>query len=471
MNRARGTLERISCVAIDLAAFGLGLRLAYVLAIRTPLGESMGLVPPPFETLGVYVVLQLVFLNLVFFLQKLYHQPHGVSRFDLFGRLLRAVTLGMIVTFAAFNFLVGSVSFPRWMLNVLLVYNGFTTLVCVTLGRLLHRFLWGLLRRHGVGAVRLLVVGAGPAGQDLVARVHRRPWLGYDIVGLVDDTPGRTRARGVPVLGTTEQLAEIVRTHRIEEVLIALPEASRVELTELINRCDRDGTSIKILPDVFNMLANEVQISDLDGLPLLAVRDVALRGWRRTLKRGLDIALSFTALVALSPVILLLAILVKLESRGPAFFVQERMGLDMRPFPILKIRSMRPDAEAATGAVWARRGDPRVTRLGRFIRRTNLDELPQLINVILGHMSIVGPRPERPEFVSDFRRRIPRYAERHRERGGMTGWAQVNGLRGDTSIEERTKYDLYYIENWSILLDLKIIARTVVLGFKDPNAY
>jgi exopolysaccharide biosynthesis polyprenyl glycosylphosphotransferase len=389
----------------------------------------------------------------------------------LFGRLLRAVTLGMIVTFAAFNFLFPSVAFPRWLLNVLLVYNGFTTLCCVTIGRLLHRFLWGSLRKNGIGAVQLLVVGAGPAGQDLVARVHRRPWLGYHVVGFVDDMPGRTRARGVPILGTTEQLADIVQTHAIEEVLIAMPEASRAVLTELINRCDRDGISIKILPDVFHMLANEVQISDLDGLPLLAVRDVALRGWRRTLKRAMDVVISGTALVFLSPLILLLAVLVKLESRGPAFFIQERMGLDMRPFPILKIRSMRPDAEAATGAVWARRGDPRVTRLGRFIRRTNLDELPQLINVLLGHMSIVGPRPERPEFVSDFRRRIPRYAERHRERGGMTGWAQVNGLRGDTSIEERTKYDLYYIENWSLLLDFKIIARTFLLGFKDPNAY
>ena len=331
--------------------------------------------------------------------------------------------------------------------------------------------MWGWLRKNGIGAVQLLVVGAGPAGPALVARVRRRPWLGYHVVGFVDGMPGRTRARGVPILGTTEQLADIVQTHAIEEVLIAMPEASRAVLTELINRCDRDGISIKILPDVFHMLANEVQISDLDGLPLLAVRDVALRGWRRTLKRAMDVVISGTALVFLSPLILLLAVLVKLESRGPAFFIQERMGLDMRPFPILKIRSMRPDAEAATGAVWARRGDPRVTRLGRFIRRTNLDELPQLINVLLGHMSIVGPRPERPEFVSDFRRRIPRYAERHRERGGMTGWAQVNGLRGDTSIEERTKYDLYYIENWSLLLDLKIIARTFLLGFKDPNAY
>jgi exopolysaccharide biosynthesis polyprenyl glycosylphosphotransferase len=226
-----------------------------------------------------------------------------------------------------------------------------------------------------------------------------------------------------------------------------------------------------VYPDVFQIMASEVQISDLDGLPLLTMRDVALRGWRRTLKRIVDIVISVAALIVLAPLMLALAILVKLESSGSAFYVQERMGLDARPFPILKFRSMRRGAEAGTGAVWARRDDPRRTRLGHFMRRYNLDELPQLINVLLGHMSIVGPRPERPEFVAEFRRHIPRYMERHREKAGITGWAQVNGLRGDTSIEERTKYDLYYIENWSLLFDFKIMTKTVISGFGDPNAY
>jgi exopolysaccharide biosynthesis polyprenyl glycosylphosphotransferase len=242
-------------------------------------------------------------------------------------------------------------------------------------------------------------------------------------------------------------------------------------LVALVGACQREGVSIRVFPDVFQLLAGEVQIGDLDGMPLLSMRDVALRGWRLTLKRGLDLIVAAFVLVLLSPLMAVLAVLVMLDSTGPAFFVQERVGLDGRPFPMLKFRSMRSDAEAESGAVWAVRDDPRVTRLGSLMRRTSLDELPQFINVLLGHMSIVGPRPERPEFVAQFRREVPRYMERHQERAGITGWAQVNGLRGDTSIGERTKYDLYYVENWSLLLDLKIIAKTLVQLIRDPNAY
>jgi exopolysaccharide biosynthesis polyprenyl glycosylphosphotransferase len=202
----------------------------------------------------------------------------------------------------------------------------------------------------------------------------------------------------------------------------------------------------------------------------LTVRDIALRGWRRAAKRFMDIVGATVGLILLSPLMLLTAILIKLDSPGPAFYVQERMGLDARPFPMLKFRSMRQDAEA-TGPGWTRPGDPRVTRLGSILRRLNVDELPQFINVLLGEMSLVGPRPERPVYVAQFRRSIPRYMDRHREKAGMTGWAQVNGLRGDTSIAERTKYDLWYIENWSLLLDIKIILRTIVNIFRSPNAY
>jgi Undecaprenyl-phosphate glucose phosphotransferase len=291
------------------------------------------------------------------------------------------------------------------------------------------------------------------------------------VVGFVDDTPGRSRARGTPVVGRTAELGSLVDELEIDEVLIAMPDATRQQLLSLVSQCNREGLAIKVFPDVFQIMASEVQISDLDGMPLLTMRDVALRGWRRTLKRVVDIVISVSMLVLLSPLLLVIAVLVKLESRGPAFYVQERMGMDARSFPIIKFRSMSHGAEDETGAVWARRDDPRRTRLGNFIRAYNLDELPQLINVLLGQMSIVGPRPERPEFVAEFERQIPRYMERHRERAGITGWAQINGLRGDTSIEERTKYDLYYIENWSLLFDFKIMARTMMAGFRDPNAY
>jgi exopolysaccharide biosynthesis polyprenyl glycosylphosphotransferase len=238
----------------------------------------------------------------------------------------------------------------------------------------------------------------------------------------------------------------------------------------LLSECDRGQVTVKVFPDVFQIMASPVGIGDLGGLPLVTVRDIALRGWRRLAKRLMDIAGATIGLVVMSPLMMLVAVLIKLDSRGPVFYVQDRMGLDARPFSILKFRSMRENAEL-DGPGWTVEGDPRITRLGHIIRRINVDELPQLINVLLGQMSLVGPRPERPVYVNQFRRSIPRYMDRHWEKAGLTGWAQVNGLRGDTSIAERTKYDLWYIENWSLLLDFKILVRTVLSVFESPNAY
>ena len=250
-----------------------------------------------------------------------------------------------------------------------------------------------------------------------------------------------------------------------------MPEAPREQILDMISQCERGRIGIKVYPDVFQIIASEISIGDLDGLPMLTVRDVALRGWRLTLKRAFDLVVGSILLVVFSPFMLFMAILVKLESRGPALYVQERMGLDARPFPVIKFRTMRVDAEKWTGPIWAKQGDPRCTRLGAWLRRHSFDELPQLINVVLGDMSLVGPRPERPVFVAQFRQSIPRYMDRHREKAGMAGWAQVNGLRGDTSIAERTKYDLWYVENWSLLLDIKILIRTAFRVLRDPNAY
>lgn len=465
--------ERLSLLALDVLAFAVGLRLAYELYLRTA-PQDMTFAPPlsfgPHGTtvaLGALAVAQIVVLVGVFFFLRLYHQPRGVSRIDVAAGVFRAVIIGVILTYAFMSFLFPDLEYSRRIP----FYNLLVTLAVVLVTRIFHRAVWGTLRRKGYGRDRLLVVGAGPAAQDLISRINNQPWLGYEIVGLVDDTPGRSRARGVEIVGRTQELADLVDRLEVDEVLIALPEASRQQLLRLVSQCQREGVQIKVYPDVFQIIASEVQIGHLGGMPLLTMRDVALRGWRRTLKRLVDIAVSGAVLVVLSPVILLLAVLVKLESKGGAFFVQERMGLDARSFPMLKLRTMREDAERHTGAVWASRGDPRRTRLGRFLRRTSLDELPQFINVLLGHMSIVGPRPERPEFVSEFRRHIPRYMERHREKAGITGWAQVNGLRGGTSIEERTEYDLYYIENWSLAFDFSIMLRTVLGFLRDPNAY
>jgi len=276
----------------------------------------------------------------------------------------------------------------------------------------------------------------------------------------------------VPILGSQADLARILAEHQVSDVVIALPEATHDQLLDIISVCETHHASVRIFPDLFQIIASELTIGDLDGLPLLAVRDVALRGWRLSLKRAMDIVVSAVGLTVLSPFMLLTALLIKLTSKGPVFYAQERVGLDGKPFAMLKFRSMRVGAEDDTGPVWASQDDPRRTPLGAFLRKTSIDELPQLINVLLGDMSLVGPRPERPVFVEQFKQVVPRYMERHQEKAGMTGWAQVNGLRGDTSIVERTKYDLYYIENWSLLFDIKILLRTALNAFRgNRNAY
>jgi len=274
------------------------------------------------------------------------------------------------------------------------------------------------------------------------------------------------------VLGRVEEVGRIAREQKVDEVLVATPTLSHNELIEIVSYCHGAKVGIKVYPDLFQIMASEVSISDLGGLPLITVKDLALKGWNLVLKRALDLAVSMVALILLSPLMLLIALLVKLTSPGgPVFYAQERVGLDGKPFQIIKYRSMRPDAESVSGPVWAKAGDPRTTPIGKWLRRFSLDELPQLINVLVGEMSLVGPRPERPYFVEQFKQRIPRYWERHMEKAGITGWAQVNGLRGNTSIEERTAYDLWYVENWTIWLDLKILLRSIFVVFGDKNAY
>jgi Undecaprenyl-phosphate glucose phosphotransferase len=313
-------------------------------------------------------------------------------------------------------------------------------------------------------------VGTGDVGRMILNKIRQSPALGYRVVGFVDESPAQGDVMGVPVLGATADLPQLIDAHAIDQVIIAMPERSHQELLEIIALCQRGRVEIKVFPDVFQIIASEMSIGDLNGLPLLTVRDIALRGWKLTLKRAMDIVGSAIALILLSPFMLLVAALVKLESPGPVFYVQERVGLDGKPFQLLKFRTMRQDAEA-NGPGWTVANDPRRTRLGKFLRRYSIDEWPQFINVLIGEMSLVGPRPERPMYVEQFRQAIPRYMERHRVKPGITGWAQVNGLRGDTSIVERTKYDLWYIENWSLWLDIKILIRTVVHFAKDENAY
>ena len=446
----------------DVVAATVAFYLAYFLR-RMGVGESIG----PFRGYLAMLAIHVIGLVVVFFLYKLYQRKRAISHLDEFYRIFGAVSISTLLTVALTSFIFkGQLDYSRWMV----VYNWALTLGLVTLGRVVHARVQWALQARGVGEDRVLIVGTGEIGRIILQKIMHSPGLGYRVVGLIDVNSGPKSVLGFPVLGKVADIPAVIEQHRVDEVIIALPEASHQEILGIISLCEREKVGIHVFPDVFQIMASEVSIDDLGGLPLLTVRDIALRGWRLTLKRAMDIVVSAVALVLLSPLMMLTALIIKLESPGPVFYIQERMGLDARPFPMIKFRSMRADAEA-DGPGWTTRDDPRRTRFGALIRRFSLDELPQLINVLVGDMSLVGPRPERPVYVEQFRRSIPRYMDRHREKAGITGWAQINGLRGDTSIAERTKYDLWYIENWSLSLDIKILLRTLFLIFRDRNAY
>ncbi len=415
--------------------------------------------------------LHMLTLTGVFFFARLYHQKRALSRIDQTYTIFAAVSVGVTLTSGLATFLFKNTAFDTDYPRQLVLYVWLFSLATVLGGRELHRQLTTRLHSAGYGRDRVLIVGSGADAQAIVAQIQSRPELGYQIVGAVNGIEAQNVA-GVPVIGHPEDLPTLIDTLKIDEVIIALPDAPHTELTQLIAWCQRGRVSIKVYPDLFAYMAGGMSVDELGSLPLLSVRDMPMRGWKLTLKRGLDIFGSIIGLVLLSPVFLLTALLIKLESPGPVWFCQERTGLDGRRFPMIKFRTMRLDAEKG-GPGWTVENDPRVTRFGRWMRKSNWDEFPNLINVLLGQMSLVGPRPEQSYFVDKFREQIPRYMERHREKAGMTGWAQVNGYRGDTSIVERLKYDLYYIENWSLWFDIKIIIRTLVQTAlrRNRNAY
>ena len=448
----------------DAAMMSLAFYLAYALRLLT---EYEQIFPFPYY-LGMLFI-QMAALLALFFFAKLYHRQPAFSRVDELYTIFSNVSVGIIISYAIISFFYRQeLEYPRLMM----IYAWALTIIFVTLGRLSNWLVRSGLQSQGWGRDRVLIVGTGEVGQMILGKIIHSPGLGYEVVGFVArDGCVRQEVREIPVLGSTADLPTIIEDCGVNEVIIALPDASHEEILTLISLCERERVNIKVFPDVFQIMAQEITIHDLNGLPMVSVRDVALRGWKLTLKRGMDLLGATLGLVFLSPLMMLVALLIKLDSHGAVLFCQERMGLDAKPFWTIKFRSMREGAETETGPVWASANDARRTRLGRFLRRFSIDELPQLVNVLLGEMSLVGPRPERPVFVQQFQQFIPRYMDRHREKAGVTGWAQVNGLRGDTSIVERTKYDLWYIENWSLLLDIKILLRTVLAVFKAKAAY
>ena len=463
--RKRNDVRLAATVALgDVIALNLGFLFSYWLRFSSGLFEIIYGTPHVSE---YYRLLPLLTIVMIFLMRadKLYSFRARLSIMDEVFKIVKSVSAGVLVLMAA-TFLYREYSFSRGMLII-----SWLTLI-LFLGT--WRFLVNRVRlalRGKLGSRRnLLIIGGGDPAVRIIEHISGDPHWDYKVKGvLLADGDDIVSARGIPVLGKMRDLAGVISREGIEEVILSDPSISRESIMDVILECEKNLVEFRLVADLLGMVASEVDMMTIDGIPLLGLKESPLsEGFNRFLKRSMDIAVSLAGLLFMLPTFFLAAGIVRLVTGKSVFYLQKRVGEDGRRFSMVKFRTMVENAEKGIGISMTLEEDPRRTRFGAFLRRYNLDELPQLLNVLKGDMSLVGPRPERPKFVGRFKEDIPRYMARHKIKSGMTGWAQVNGLRGNTSIEERTKYDIYYIENWSLAFDLKIMFMSV---FAFKNAY
>jgi Undecaprenyl-phosphate glucose phosphotransferase len=475
-NRLLVALHVLNDAAIGVVAFVI----AYFIRFETGLFPITKGQPPLAQYLDVLPFIAAI-VPLGFHLQGLYRLRRGRSRIDVFFNVLVgsifAVVIGVVGTLYFQAYYVPDELKARGAYEISQLVWGIFLVNVIVLGYLSRKVVRELMERRwtaGRGLRRILIAGSGELGRMVADRMFEHRELGYVVVGFIDDRAGGDHLgyRGVPLLGTLAEGPEIAAREQVDHLYIALPMEEHVKMLDLVEGAARECIDVKVVPDLMQFIALRARLEDLDGLPVINVNDVPLQGVNAVVKRAIDIAISVCALAVMALPGLIIAWLIKRSSKGPVFYQQERMGLDGRAFTVYKFRTMPVDAEDETGPVWADEDDARATRVGRWLRHMDLDEWPQFVNVLKGEMSIVGPRPERPYFVEQFKHRIPQYMLRHKVKAGITGWAQVNGWRGNTSLEKRIEYDLYYIENWSVSLDLKIIWLTIVRGiFSQRPAY
>jgi Undecaprenyl-phosphate glucose phosphotransferase len=469
-------LHVLTDAAIGVVAFVI----AYLIRFDSGLFPVTKGQPPLSQYLDVLPFIALI-VPVGFHLQGLYRLRRGRSRIDVFFNVLVgsifAVVIGVVGTLYVQAYYVPDELKSRGTYEISQLVWGIFLVNIVVLGYLARKFVREFMERRwtsGLGLRRIMIAGAGDLGRMVADRMFEHRELGYVVVGFVDDRAGGDHLgyRGVPLLGTLAEAPEIAVREKVDHLYVALPMEEHAKMLDLVEGASRECVDVKVVPDLLQFIALRARLEDLDGLPVINVNDVPLQGVNAFVKRALDVVISVVALAVMVIPGLIIAWLIKRSSPGPIFYSQERMGLDGRAFRVYKFRTMPIDAEEDTGPVWADENDARATWVGHWLRRLDLDEWPQFVNVLKGEMSIVGPRPERPYFVEQFKHRIPQYMLRHKVKAGITGWAQVNGWRGNTSLEKRIEYDLYYIENWSVSLDLKIIWLTVVRGvFSHRPAY
>jgi Undecaprenyl-phosphate glucose phosphotransferase len=478
MVRSQTRLMAAAFVLTDVVSTNVAWILAYYLRFHSDLVALFLPVTKGLPPVSRYLLL-LPFITalwpVVLYFHGLYQLKRGRSRIDEFFAILFSVLIASALTLGATLYVRVYYRYqpevaPRWEYSQG-VFALFVLLdvVALNLGRAALRAYLQRMWAAGYNVKRVLIAGAGELGRHVGETIQAHRELGYRLVGFVDDTP---RTAAAPVLGDLAQTMDVATAHDVDQLYIALPLEEHDKLLKLIKSVRNECVDIKVIPDLVQYATIKAALEDLDGIPIISLNEVPLRGWNSMLKRVMDMVVGFGLLVVAAVPLAIIALAIKWKGgKGPIMLRQERMTLDGKTFQIFKFRTMVDEAEKETGPVWASPEDPRRTKLGIWLRRFNLDEVPQLLNVVLGDMSLVGPRPERPPFVRQFKERIPQYMLRHRVKSGITGWAQVNGWRGNTSIEKRIEYDLYYIENWSLLLDVKILILTIFRGFGQKHAY
>lgn len=458
-------------VLLDVLIICASYALAWLLTIVAPIFPAGHGVLPPQVYFAALIPIVPAYL-LLYWAFHLYEPKRTHSKRAELWHICQACAVGlMLLTSILFAFR-RSGYFGNFSTRMLVAFS-IIDITLTTIERFGIRYILSRLRRKGFNQKHVMLVGFSDASDQFIDACRRNPDWGYHIYGIVDDIAEVGEGyKGVRVVGRISELEHILAQNTIDEIAITLPLAAYAKLDGIVHVCEKSGVHTKFIPDYNNIIHSKPVTEDMDGLPVINIRNVPLTDpVKATAKRAVDICGALVGIVLFSPIMLVVATLIKLTSPGPIIFKQERVGLHNKPFMMYKFRSMVQQTEADEKKGWTVPGDPRVTRVGRFIRKTSIDEFPQFFNVIAGQMSLIGPRPERTQFVEMFKEEIPRYMIKHQVRPGMTGWAQVNGLRGDTSIYERVKYDIWYIENWTMSLDVKILFLTIFKGFVNKNAY
>ena len=458
-------------VVIDALVIGTAYVLSWYIIIGSGWYRAANQVLGPEIYLGVLAIIIPVYL-LLYTVFHLFTPKRVQGRRQEFANIFKANMLGLLL-FGMVLYLGGKNPYFQHFSRVLVMFFFVVNIAAETLERNLIRTCLRSMRSKGYNQKHVLLVGYSRAAESYIDRVAANPEWGYQIRGILDDHKHRgDQYRGIRVIGATSDLKTILDMNLLDEIAITLSIRDYAGLEKMVAECEKSGVHTKFIPDYNRFIPTKPYTEDLQGLPVINIRHVPLNDLlNATMKRGMDLAGAVTALILFSPIMALTAAIIKITSPGPIIYSQERVGLHNRPFKMYKFRSMEVQPPGQDKGKWTTPHDPRVTPVGRIIRKTSIDELPQLFNVLAGSMSLVGPRPERPFFVERFKEEIPRYMIKHQVRPGMTGWAQINGYRGDTSIEKRIEHDLYYIENWTLGLDFKILFLTVFKGFINKNAY